>query len=480
MNSMNHHSISQMINLKLIFTVFFSFFAISVGAQSIEEARALYAAKKYEEAKPIFESLLKKAPNNANYNFWYGVCALQTNEGPKAVKPLELADKRRVPDAPLYLGKAYITNYQFEEAITTLEAYIKIQERRKRNTSEATTLLDQAKINNRMFKGVEQVTVIDSIIVDKADFISAYKISIESGTLTQESNDSTTLQAITYQTERGNKRYLSTKNASAFYQLYTEAKVGNEWNSNLPIKELNTDSVNSSYPFMLNDGITFFYATDATSGLGGLDIFVTRYNTSNDSFLVPENVGMPFNSIYNDYMYVVDEFNNLGWFASDRFQPEGKVCVYVFIPNTAKRTYDFESVPHNELKQLASLENIKLTWKNEQEVNDALNRLEFARSYQPQSEKSQDFLFILNDKMDYTSLKDFQSAEAREMFMKLQVMQKDLIAQESKLQELRSAYESKKNDKLVPSIVDLESRIEIMRMENKAQEKLVRSLELKK
>ena len=58
---------------------------------------------------------------------------------------------------------------------------------------------------------------------------------------------------------------------------------------------------------------------------------------------MPENVGMPFNSPYNDYMYVIDEFNDLGWFASDRYQPEDKVCVYVFVPNESKQVYDYES-----------------------------------------------------------------------------------------------------------------------------------------
>ena len=433
---MNPHSISKMTKLKLILTTVFSILVLSVGAQSIEEARALYAAKKYAEAKPLFKILLEKAPSNANYNFWYGVCAVQTNDGQNAIKALELANKRRVPDAALYLGRAYISNYQFDEAITTLESFIKTEERRKKDTSEAKALVSQAKINNRMIKGVEQVTVIDSLVVDKADFLSYYKISIESGSLTQTDSDSTALHPIIYQTERGNKRYVSKKDASHFYKLYTEAKLGDEWSAVTQIKELNKDSINVGYPFMLNDGITFYYSTDASDYLGGLDILVTRYNTSNDSFLVPENVGMPFNSIYNDYMYVVDEFNNLGWFASDRFQPEGKVCIYIFIPNKVKRTYDFETTPYAELKQLASLQNIKLTWKNEKEVSDGLDRLEFARSYQPQEKKNQDFFFILNDQVNYTSLKDFKSTEAREMFMKLQVIEKDYNAQNLKLQQM--------------------------------------------
>lgn len=54
------------------------------------------------------------------------------------------------------------------------------------------------------------------------------------------------------------------------------------------------------------DGVTIYYASDG-EGLGGYDIFVTRYNTNTDTYLVPENVGMPFNSPYNDYMYVIDD-----------------------------------------------------------------------------------------------------------------------------------------------------------------------------
>ena len=36
--------------------------------------------------------------------------------------------------------------------------------------------------------------------------------------------------------------------------------------------------------------------------MGGYDIFVTRYNSDTDNYLNPENVGMPFNSPFNDYM----------------------------------------------------------------------------------------------------------------------------------------------------------------------------------
>lgn len=95
--------------------------------------------------------------------------------------------------------------------------------------------------------------------------------------------------------------------------------------------------------------------------MSGYDIFVTRYNTNTDTYLVPENVGMPFNSPYNDYMYVIDEYNNLGWFASDRFQPEGKICIYVFIPNTSKQTYNYEAMEQQEIIRLAQIHSLKET-----------------------------------------------------------------------------------------------------------------------
>ena len=476
---MNKLYFLKMARIKLIATVFFALFSLSAQGQTIDEARTLYIDKKYEEAKPMFEKFVKSNPNNANYNFWYGVSALNTNEAQKAIKPLELANKRRVPDAALYLGKAYLYNYQFDEAIKTLEDYIKTQERRKKNTTEPKALLEQAKINSRLIKGVEQVTVIDSIVVSKEDFLNAYKLSVESGSLSQADSDSTELPSIIYQTERGNKRYIAKAKIDAFYQLYTQAKIGNDWGDLNTISDLNKDSVSVGYPFMLSDGMTFYYASNSHEYLGGYDILVTRYNTSNDSFLMSDNVGMPFNSIYNDYMYVVDEFNNLGWFASDRFQKEGDVCIYIFIPNAAKRTYDFETVPYEELKKLASLEDIKLTWKDQKEVEDGLKRLEFARSYQPTQKSDADFIFIINDKSTYKSLKEFQSSEAREAFMKFQVMEKDFNAQQDKLSSLRDEYTETESPNLKPAILDLEKRIEEMRLEIKSQEKLIRSLELK-
>ena len=60
-------------------------------------------------------------------------------------------------------------------------------------------------------------------------------------------------------------------------------------------------------------------------------------------------------------MFVIDEFNNLGWFASDRYQPEDKVCIYVFIPNATKKVYNYEETDPQRLIRLAQIHSIKDT-----------------------------------------------------------------------------------------------------------------------
>ena len=40
----------------------------SMMAQNLEQAKKLFLEGEFEKAKPVFQSLVKKAPSNANYN----------------------------------------------------------------------------------------------------------------------------------------------------------------------------------------------------------------------------------------------------------------------------------------------------------------------------------------------------------------------------------------------------------------------------
>lgn len=131
-------------NKKYILFFLFGLLSITISAQSLAEAKALYEKGEYEEAKPAFKKLVKTQSGNGNYNLWYGVCCLETGEPAEALKHLESAVKRRVPSGQLYLARAYNDLYRFEEAIETYETYISDLRKRKRSTEEAEQLLEKA------------------------------------------------------------------------------------------------------------------------------------------------------------------------------------------------------------------------------------------------------------------------------------------------------------------------------------------------
>lgn len=450
---------------KYILFLLFVLLGMTVSAQTLAEGKAMYEKGQYEEAKPVFEKFVRTQPGNGNYNLWYGVCCLKTGEPEKALKYLETAVKKRVPSGQLYLAQDYDHLYRFEDAVQTYENYISDLSKRKRPTEEVDKLLEKSKANLRMLKGVEEVCFIDSFVVDKTNFLKAYKISPESGKLFLYDaffKDSGKQGGTVYETELGNKIYYSERQPDGTLSILSCNKLPDKWSTGSLLPGSINEAINANYPYVLADGVTIYYAADGPGSFGGYDIFVTRYNTNTDSYLTPENVGMPFNSPYNDYMYVVDEFNNLGWFASDRYQPEDKVCIYIFIPNSSKRVYNYEGMDSQKLIRLAQLHAIADTWTDKNAVNSAKERLRNALNAKPKAKKSYDFEFIVDDRATYHHLNDFHSAQAKALFGKYSQLEKSYKQQSDKLEDLRSRYARSGKDekaKMSDGILDLEKQL---------------------
>lgn len=453
---------------RYILLLILSLIYVGVSAQTLEQAKAFYNKGQYEKAKPVFKKFVKTQPSNGNYNLWYGVCCLKTGEPDVALKYLETAVKKRIPSGQLYLAQNYNDLYRFEDAIKCYEEYISDLTRRKRSTAEAEKLLEKSKSNLRMLKGIEEVTIIDSIVTDKNRFLDVYKISPESGKLRMYNDffqNKAEVEATVYETELGNKIYYGERQPDGKLSILARNKMQGEWGKGALLPGSINDSINANYPYVLTDGATIYYAADGEGSLGGYDIFVTRYNTNTNTYLTPENVGMPFNSPYNDYMFVIDEFNNLGWFASDRFQPEGKVCIYVFIPNSSKQVYNYEAIDPKQAIRLAKIQSLKDTWTDREAVSDAKQRLQAAINEKTQTEQRYDFEFVIDDHTTYYEWSDFKSQQAKSLFGQYRQLEKTFRQQKNKLDEQRSWYaRAKEADKarMAPAILDLEKQVKIL------------------
>ena len=290
----------------------------------------------------------------------------------------------------------------------------------------------------------QQILIIDSIVVDKDQVLPHLRLSSETGSLmTTRDFLGKSVSGYAFINEMGNKAYFSLPDDSLRQQLFTSDVLGNEWSSPQLLAGISEGISEASYPFMLTDGITFYFAGKGEESIGGYDIFLTRYDSRSGSFFKPENIGMPFNSEANDYLYAIDEFNHIGYFVSDRRQPEGKVCIYIFVPSESRKTYDSSIYTEQQIRDFADIISIADTWGNGSERKAALARLKNINNVKPSADRkasAQSVTIVINDALTYSSAKDFRSSKAANLYQNLTKAQSRLSMVETDLTKARDLF----------------------------------------
>ncbi len=95
-------------------------------------------------------------------------------------------------------------------------------------------------------------------------------------------------------------------------------------------------------PFIADDGVTLYFASNGHPGLGDQDIFVTRKNEA-DRWGTPKNLGAPINSSRRELSFFVNARGNNGYIASNREGGFGGLDIYKFQLPIKK---DFEEVAY--------------------------------------------------------------------------------------------------------------------------------------
>lgn len=361
--------------------------------------------------------------------------------------------------------------YQFDVAEQLLEKEIEGLKRKKLSTDDAETLMKQAQMGQLKLHATEHITIIDSLVCEKEEVLQNIKLSHESGRIdTYASTYHVTDRsgATLYENEFGNKRFLAlppsesapTGQLSPTLRLAFADKLGTQWSAPVPLTGLNDNDQNQNYPFLLSDGITLYFAAQGPESMGGYDIFTTRADGEDGTFLTPENMGFPYNSPANDYLFVIDEFAQLGWFVSDRNQEEGKVCIYTFIPNNSRETYN--ELSDEVLSSRARITQIRDTWQDvdAEVMREARLRLDDLRNGKTEKQQTAEFHFVIDDRRSYTKLSDFKSTAAKQLMQQWQQLNKALETDAIMLQRLRDNYASAsltERQQIAASIRKLES-----------------------
>lgn len=466
--------------ISLIFLFCLVFSAYSQSNPDLAQAKIDYKNKEYAKALPVFEQEYYAKPTDPSVNLWYGVCLVETNSNlPKAEECLVIASKKNLPESFLYLGDIYSKEYKAEDARLQYERYAKLRPKEK-----TTTLKDRYEYLDRLQRLIsrtEDVQIIDSIVVDKSKFLSAYKLSPEAGSLTNYNDFFDTrkaVESVVYMNGTGSKIYFGQPIEQRYFLSSMDKLLSGFGNENVMSDDNFGLSGSTNYPFVMMDGVTLYFSGIDDNGMGGYDIYVTRYNLNSDSYLTPELLNMPFNSTANDYMMVVDEIKGVGWFASDRYQPEDKVCIYTFIPNEEVVLIDSDDERYREKR--ARLSSIKDTWKAGSNYAELIRMAR--KNIERVVEKTPDFVFVINDDHTYYTLADFKSRSARSLFEELNTNKAKLSALEKDLDQKRTDYSkasSVNKNALAEQILQLENKERILNREISELQILVRNEEIK-
>jgi hypothetical protein len=342
---------------------------------------------------------------------------------------------------------------------------------------------ERAKHELKFYKRVEKVVFVDSIVVAKDKFLEAYLLGNECGDIDNTRNmlgGNVSNEGVAYRTEMNDKIYYSDVDANGRMQLYMCYKMLDSWSKPTTLNGLPEGDCN--YPFLLSDGVTIYFANNNPNGLGGYDLYVTRYNSDTDRYYMAENLGMPFNSSANDYMMVIDEVNHLGWFATDRNQPEGMVCIYTFVPSETKQYYDYKGDRFENIRQAAQIHSIAATQTDQEAVRKAQQALfKLGLEAQTEEKKKNDFTFIIDDFTDYHSLDNFKSTEARQLYTTWVAKQEELKKLGKELEEKRERYthsSSNERNGMTAELLTMEQQYEQLETEVMNMPKAIRNLEI--
>lgn len=324
---------------------------------------------------------------------------------------------------------------------------------------------------SEMIQRVEDIIVIDSLTLNRDDFFRHYRMASSAGILAspeevgaEKAADST----VVYLTQDCNLMIWGGTDGLMQARKFTDGT----WEEPTMLSDILNHGGTANFPFLLSDGITLYYATDGEDSLGGLDIYMTR--NDREDYASPLNLGMPYNSPYDDYMLAIDEETGIGWFATDRNKLGDLITVYVFIPNPVRININIDD---KNLSNRAKLASIAETHRPNEDYTAILHKIANISDV-AQSNDEPDFIFAFPNGKVYTRWSDFKSPQARRLMEAYIDAQNEANADSQRLEELRMNFKQDDSN-TANAILSLEKKIKQAPITLKRMANQVISIEMK-
>lgn len=135
---------------------------------------------------------------------------------------------------------------------------------------------------------------------------------------------------------------------------YSMKDPAGEWGRSKNLGAIINTEYDDDGPFIDYDGKTLYFSSQGRKGMGGHDIFRSEYDSANNEWGEPENLGFPINTPDDDVYFVSTKDGQRGYYASVREDGLGFTDIYMV-------TVPGDEVPQDNIVAMAnqdSLENV--------------------------------------------------------------------------------------------------------------------------
>ena len=146
----------------------------------------------------------------------------------------------------------------------------------------------------------------------------------------------------------------SAPDAEGIRNLLKTEKRDSVWSVPELLGEQFTSSGSEIYPMLSPDGKTLFFASSGLYGVGGYDLYSSQWNEQTGEWDTPVNMGFPYSSPADDFLFVNTPDGKYSIFASNRACGADSVYVYVLEYDGLPVRTAFED-GSDEIRQLADL-----------------------------------------------------------------------------------------------------------------------------
>ena len=159
----------------------------------------------------------------------------------------------------------------------------------------------------------------------------------------------------TYIPEGAKEIYYSTADADGIRNVQKTELRDSLWSVPELLGEQFSSSGNDIYPMLSPDGKTLFFTSSGLYGMGGYDLYSSAWDEQAREWGTPVNMGFPYSSPADDFLFVNTPDGKYSLFASNRGCGADSVYVYVLEYDSMPVRTDFDD-GSDAIRKLAALE----------------------------------------------------------------------------------------------------------------------------